>query len=151
MQIKTIISGGQTGVDRAALDTAIELDIPYAGWCPAGRRAEDGRIPDYYHLMETPDKDYLQRTEWNVRDSDATLIVCPGELEGGTAATRKYARQYDKPCLIINPEQLPPVQNFRYWLQENGIQKLNIAGPRESKMPGIYDRTRHCLLMLLDK
>jgi len=151
MIIKTLISGGQTGVDRAALDTAIELDIPYGGWCPAGRLAEDGIIPARYLLRETPADTYLQRTEWNVRDSDATLIISPGELEGGTAATRRFATQYNKPCMIIDPAQPPAADRFRQWLQQHSVQTLNIAGPRESKQPGIYKQARVCLISLLNE
>lgn len=149
MIIKTIISGGQTGVDRAALDTAIELDIPHAGWCPAGRRAEDGRIPDHYQLRETPDKDYLQRTEWNVRDSDATLIISPDQLKGGTAATHRFAVRHNKPCIIMDPNRVPDTDRFRRWLQQHSVQTLNIAGPRESKQPGIYRQSREYLHALL--
>lgn len=149
MPVETIISGGQTGVDRAALDTALQLDIPHAGWCPAGRLAEDGIIPEQYKLTETPTGNYLQRTEWNVRDSDGTLIICPTKLEGGTEATRRFATQYNRPCLVINPLQPPPIQSFRQWLQSNNIQRLNIAGPRASKQPEIYQLSRKCLLSLL--
>jgi len=105
MAVESIISGGQTGVDRAALGVALALGLPHGGWCPAGHRAEDGRIPGQYRLRETPSADYLQRTEWNVRDSDATLILSPEPLEGGTEATRKFTQQYARPCLIINPWQ----------------------------------------------
>ena len=80
--IARVVSGGQRGVDRAALDVAIELSIPHGGWCPAGRRAEDGRIPDHFQLQETPSRDYPQRTRWNVRDSDGTLILTRGEPTG---------------------------------------------------------------------
>ena len=147
--VETIISGGQTGVDRAALDTAIQLGIPHAGWCPAGRLAEDGVLTDTYRLKETPTSDYLQRTKWNVRDSDATLIINTGELEGGTAATYRYVRALNRPCLVIDPLQPPATRQFRTWLNNNGIRRLNIAGPRESKQPGIYDSARTCLTSLL--
>ena len=150
MPVDTIISGGQTGVDRAALDTAIELDIPHTGWCPAGRLAEDGKLDEHYRLSETPTSDYLERTEWNVRDSDATLILNPGDnLEGGTAATCKYTRCYHKPCLVINLHQPPAINGFRKWINAHNISRLNIAGPRESKQPGIYQTARNYLLSLL--
>lgn len=149
MSIESIISGGQTGVDRAALDTALELGIPHAGWCPAGRLAEDGRIPDRYQLTETPTKDYLQRTEWNVRDSDATLIVHSGSVAGGTSATRKFAVQHHKPCITIDLRQPPSVGEFHLWLQQHAVHMLNVAGPRESKHPGIYKQAKSCLLSLM--
>src|SRR6266851_4977853 len=95
-----IISGGQTGVDRAALDVALELGIPCGGWCPKGRRAEDGRIPKRYPLVETPTPAYPVRTEWNVRDSDGTLVLARGQASGGTALTIEFATDYGKPCLV---------------------------------------------------
>ena len=133
-----IISGGQTGVDRAALDIAIQLDIPHGGWCPRGRRAEDGIIDGRYHLKETVSEDYAQRTEFNVRDSDGTLILNIGELSGGTLLTAQCARQLNRPLLIINlnePFVCAPVYT---WLNRSEIKILNIAGPRESKWTGIY-------------
>mgnify|MGYP003793290687 CR=1 FL=1 len=90
--IKKIVSGGQTGVDRAALDVAMQLGIPVGGWCPRGRRAEDGRIPDSYPLREASSVNYAKRTELNVRDSDGTLILSGGPLTGGTALTESLAR-----------------------------------------------------------
>lgn len=151
MPIESIISGGQTGVDRAALDAALELGLPHAGWCPAGRRAEDGKIPGRYRLRETPGREYLQRTEWNVRDSDATLIINVGRLEGGTAATWQFTRRYDRPCLIIDARQPLPEKEFHDWLRQYDVHRLNVAGPRESRHPGIYEQTKNCLLALLSE
>lgn len=99
MAIDKIISGGQTGVDRAGLDVAIALGIPHGGWCPKGRKAEDGTIPAIYQIQETPKTNYKQRTGWNVRDSDGTLILTLGEPTGGTAATIKLAAAHGKHCL----------------------------------------------------
>jgi hypothetical protein len=136
--IRKIVSGGQTGVDRAALDVALERNIPCAGWCPLGRRAEDGPLPDRYPLRETESGDYRQRTAWNVRDSDATLILNQGELVGGTALTRECAESCNRPCLVLTLGDADTVDSARQWLAKHGVRVLNIAGPRESKRPGIY-------------
>ncbi len=147
--IKKIISGGQTGVDRAALDAAISLGIEHGGYCPKGRRAEDGRIPDEYQLTETTTADYSDRTERNILESDGTLIVCDGELSGGTRLTRQIAERNNKPLLCIEIQQpiLPPL--FYDWIKQHSIETLNIAGPRESGVPGIANATRSILLELL--
>src|SRR5436309_5940772 len=100
--IRKIVSGGQTGADRAALDVAHELGIPHGGWAPLGRWAEDGPLDHRYLLDEAPSEDPSLRTEWNVRDSEATLILSHGPLAGGSALTRRLARQYGRPCLVIN-------------------------------------------------
>src|SRR6266852_5932705 len=113
MVISKIVSGGQTGVDRAALDVALELGIPCGGWCPKGRRAEDGSIPDHYPLRETSTAFYPQRTEWNVRDSDGTLVLTLGRPDGGTALTIELARRLPKPFLAVNLKKSPDVQRVR--------------------------------------
>ncbi len=136
--ITKIISGGQTGVDRAALDVALELGIPCGGWCPKGRRAEDGVIPACYPLMEINSKDYRVRTRRNVRDSDGTLILTRGPLSGGTALTRRLAKEMDKPCLVVDLTQRPLASDVCAWIASNGIRTLNVAGPRESTQSGIY-------------
>ncbi len=100
--LEKIISGGQTGVDRAALDAALQCGFPCGGWCPKGRRAEDGRIDDRYPLSETPKRRYQQRTEWNVRDSDGTLILATGELTGGTLLTARLAEEYERPLFYVD-------------------------------------------------
>jgi hypothetical protein len=138
LMLRQIVSGGQTGVDRAALDVALEAGIPCGGWCPRGRTAEDGRLTGRYPLRETPSDAYAQRTEWNVRDSDGTLILARGELEGGTALTEKYAGKLGRPCLIIDLGQAPAPEPVLDWLQEHKISVLNVAGPRESGCLGIY-------------
>jgi len=142
-----VISGGQTGVDRAALDAAKSLAVPCGGWCPNGRRAEDGEIDERYSLQETPSAEYVQRTHWNIRDSDGTLILNQGELTSGTLETYKYALLTGKPVLLQDISRLRPDQVSR-WVEENAISVLNVAGPRESKSPGIYDQARRFLLLL---
>jgi hypothetical protein len=137
VQLK-IVSGGQTGADRAALDWAIEHGIPHGGWCPAGRIAEDGQIPTRYELTEMPDGGgYRQRTRANVRDSDATLIVSMASvLSGGSLATSRFANRIQKPCLHLHPEE-----NWKElvakWLHGNAIRCLNVAGPRASSEPDV--------------
>jgi hypothetical protein len=133
-----VVSGGQTGVDRAALDVALELGIPCGGWCPQGRRAEDGPLAPRYPLMETPSAEYVQRTEWNIRDSDGTLVLTRGKPTEGTAFTIELANMMKKPCLIIELEGPPSEAAVRAWAVTHGVRVLNVAGPRESKCPGIY-------------
>src|SRR5262245_56376343 len=133
--ISKIVSGGQTGVDRAALDVALELGIPCGGWCPKGRLAEDGPIPDRYPLKETPSAVYPQRTEWNVRDSDGTLILFMGAptrrifqvVGSGTALTIQLVRRQKRPCLIVNLDDDPGVGAVRKCIQKGHIQVLNVA------------------------
>ena len=132
-----IISGGQTGVDRAALDVALELGIPVGGWCPQGRRAEDGRIPRRYPLKETPSSRYGQRTAWNVRDSDATLILTVGPLTRGTAFTHKVTHTYSRPVYVVDLAETRAISPVRRWLARHTVRTLNIAGPRGSTVPGI--------------
>ncbi|MER3424692.1 MAG: molybdenum cofactor carrier [Nitrospiraceae bacterium] len=150
-----IVSGGQTGVDRAALDVAEELGMPRSGWCPKGRLAEDGTIPDCYPLMETSSTDYSLRTEWNVRDSDGTLVLTKGTPTDGTAYTIEVATSLRKPCLVLDLAEQPSPSVVREWMVAHKIRVLNIAGPRESKFPGIYTQAkqflRAALLPLLSK
>jgi hypothetical protein len=144
-----IISGGQTGVDRAALDVAIELGIPCGGWCPAGRRAEDGPIHLRYPLRETPEIDPAQRTAWNVLEADATLILAPLPLGGGTLLARRIAHRRGKPYLVAAPVP-SSTEAVGEWL--DGFARravLNVAGPRESEAPGIYSAARELLLRVL--
>lgn len=125
-------------MDRAALDAALEQNISCGGWCPRGRRAEDGIISSIYPLAETPSGQYEQRTEWNVRDSDGTLILARGAVTGGTALTLSLARKLGKPCLVIDLSDEPDVESVLTWLGKIGIRVLNVAGPRESQKQGIY-------------
>jgi predicted Rossmann-fold nucleotide-binding protein len=134
-----IISGGQTGVDRAALDVALELDIPCGGWCPKRRRAEDGRIPQRYHLKETASTSYPVRTEMNVSDSDGTLILTWGSPTGGTATTLKLAKKFKKPYLVVDLSKNHDPLFVTEWAKTNKVKVLNVAGPRESKTAGIHD------------
>ena len=143
--ITKVVSGGQTGVDRAALDVALEHGLARGGWCPKGRRAEDGNICSRYPVTETPSVEYAQRTEWNVRDADGTLIVTRGPATGGTALTIEIARRLRKPCLIIDLDEPPIPSTVHAWAEENRINTLNIAGPRESTTPGIYECARRFL------
>lgn len=146
---KRIVSGGQTGVDRAGLDAALYAGIPCGGWCPKGRRAEDGVIPILYPLEETPTDDYAERTLWNVRDSDGTLVLTLGEPTGGTALTLDYADQLRRPSLLIDLSLEAGVSRARAWIDAERIHTLNIAGPRESGRPGIYAKARGYLDKLL--
>jgi hypothetical protein len=141
-----IISGGQTGVDRAALDAAMELGIPHGGWCPKGRMAEDGRIPQKYHLKETLSPDYAARTRLNVRDADGTLILYREPLEGGTALTWQFTVEMEKPVLLVELGFPPIFEAFSLWVRENSIRILNIAGPRESQRPGISGEAKSLVL-----
>ena len=150
MLISKIISGGQTGVDRGAIEAALELGFPYGGLIPKGRLAEDGIVPLKFDKMEeSTRKDYLYRTEWNVVHSDATLILSRERtLTGGTKRTAEFCEKHGKPYMIDNPES--PIETDRglemfYWIEaEFGMRPivLNIAGPRESKAPGIQSATR---------
>ena len=139
--IKRIISGGQTGADRAALDFAIKMDLPYGGWVPKGRLAEDGPLPGKYQLQEMPTKNYPKRTEQNVIDSDGTLIISHGKLTGGSRLTKEFAENQKRPCLHIdlNETSTPEAaEQVIQWIFENHIGVLNIAGSRASKDPKIY-------------
>ena len=147
--IEKVISGGQTGVDRAALDMALDLRIPCGGWCPNGRLAEDGPLGPKYPLEETPSSDYSQRTEWNVRDSDGTLILHGGHLSGGTVLTVELAARHNRPCLILDLSQNPASLTFLEWARQHRIRVLNVAGPRESGAPGISDQASAFLRTVL--
>jgi len=140
MRLRKIISGGQTGVDRAGLDAALALGIEIGGWCPKGRRAEDGAIPDIYPLRETKADDYPERTRLNVRDSDGTLILNVGPLDGGTKRTYELALELRKPCSLVDLDEEPNVGKFKTWLEQHNVGILNVAGPRESKRPGLQAR-----------
>ena len=145
MQIfRHIVSGGQTGADRAALDFAIRHGYTHGGWAPKGGLAEDGVIPGQYQLTPLEEGGYRQRTRRNVRDSDGTLVVNLGELDGGSLATHAFAVRSGKPCLLITVDDgitADQAACVLTWLREHDIQVLNVAGPRESKRPGIHSQT----------
>jgi hypothetical protein len=135
-----IISGGQTGVDRAALDFAIDHGIEHGGWCPQGRLAEDGRIDAKYHLRETDSAAYDDRTRQNVLDSDATVIVVREyRLTGGTALTHEAAIQADRPLLVLCESDGAAISGSRLaaFVRRHRVKILNVAGPRESEAPGL--------------
>ena len=158
-----IISGGQTGVDRAALDLAIERGMEWGGWCPKGGWAEDltsppGVLAKYPHLRETPDPHPLQRTEWNVRDSDATLIITDAmglAVSIGTRRAHEWARQHGKPELVVDASDAKAATRAAAWLHAQQKRfgagmTLGIGGPRESEAPGSYERARSLIAAILD-
>ena len=152
--ISKIVSGGQTGVDRAALDVAIYLDIPHGGWCPAGRRAEDGKIPDGYELRETDQRDYSVRTEKNVIESDGTLILFRNKLSGGTDLTVRLAQKHRRPRICFDladdsSNSADTIQAFTQWATTNNVSVLNVAGPRESTSSGISRQAEAFLIKAL--
>ena len=146
-----IISGGQTGVDRGALDAALNVEIESGGWCPAGRLAEDGCIPERYQVRELGTGRYEDRTELNVADSDATLIIARSELSGGTLYTKEMACRHNRPSLVINPEVSGSEQRTAAWMSEFRPKVLNIAGPRESKDPGIQKIAEAWLIRIFSR
>jgi hypothetical protein len=135
-----IISGGQTGVDRAALDVALELGLPCGGWCPRGRLAEDGRIPDRYPLAEHPSDAFPPRTRANIEDADGTAVLLARSADrqgGGTALTLRLAAASGKPYFVGYVNDPRDALALRNWLADNRVTVLNVAGPRETKSPGI--------------
>ncbi len=143
-----LISGAQTGADRAALDWAIFRDIPHGGWCPKGRKAEDGVIPPQYQLSETPSASYLQRTERNVRDSDGTVIfTIAAKLAGGSKRTAEFAKKHGKPVLHISyaGSYERPGERLAAFVRENNIKTLNVAGSRGSKEPKVASFVKQAL------
>ena len=147
--IGRIISGGQTGVDRAALDAALAMEFPCGGWCPRGRLAEDGPIPERYPLAETETAEYTERTERNVFDSDGTLVLTRGEPTGGTAYTIGCAEAHGRPYLLLDYDVEADPAIVIEWAQTYEIQVLNVAGPRESTLPGVYQDTRQFIREVL--
>jgi hypothetical protein len=135
--VRKVVSGGQTGVDRAALDAARALGLPSGGWCPRGRRAEDGAIAAEYPLRETPGEDYAERTEWNVRDASATLVLTRGQPSPGTALTIDLARRLERPLLVLDLRDDPDPGAVARFVRDWQVGVLNVAGPRESQSPGI--------------
>lgn len=146
--VKKVVSGGQTGVDRAALDAAIQLAIPHGGWCPKGRLAEDGPIDDKYQLTEHASSEYTDRTRQNVIDSDGTLILYRQRMTGGTSLTNRIARELGRPLLRVRLDIAVDYGKIANWIAENSIAVLNIAGPRGSSHPELYDEAYDVLYKL---
>ena len=139
MTVGRVVSGGQTGADRAALDAALTVGVAYGGWCPAGGLAEDGPVLDSYPaLQETPSADPAERTAWNVRDSDAVLVLSlgPPGRSPGTAYTLEVARELGRPHLVARPDEVDRVRDWLAGLPDGCT--LDVAGPRESEEPGLY-------------
>lgn len=152
MSLVRIVSGGQTGVDRGALDAALETGFPCGGLCPAARRAEDGPIPPRYPLEELRARDYVVRTRRNVADSDGTLVIHHGALEGGTALTVRFCKELQRPCLSLDATEMDAVRaavQARAFIRRQGISVLNVAGPRQSKWPGAHGYARAVVQALL--
>lgn len=139
--LEKIISGGQTGADRAALDWAMRYGIETGGWCPKKRKAEDGKISAKYNLIETESATYRERTGLNVRDSDGTIILFRGKQGKGTKLTGNFCKELNKPCIEIDMNLPIDLEKITRWITENKIRVLNVAGNRESTSPGIYDQT----------
>ncbi len=139
--IEKIISGGQTGADRAGLDVAIKFNIDHGGWIPKGRKTEDGPLADKYKLKEMTSADYRERTKQNIIDSQGTVILSHGELTGGSKLTLSYAKVIGRPnCHIdlVAAEEFEASIMLKSFITENGIRILNVAGPRLSHQPWIY-------------
>lgn len=154
MGLLKIISGGQTGVDRGALDACLQWNFPCGGWCPAGRLAEDGRINKRYPLLEMQSPYYDDRTRRNIIESDATLIICHQKLSGGTLLTANYARQVGKPLFIF---ELSPffidrsLEDLADFIDAYQVRTLNVAGPRASQWEQAHFSSQHIVSMLLKK
>ncbi|MEA1948571.1 MAG: putative molybdenum carrier protein [Thermodesulfobacteriota bacterium] len=142
--VNKIISGGQTGADRAALDVAIKLGISHGGWIPKGRLTENGMLDNKYHLKEMETANYNKRTEQNVIDSDGTLIISHGKLTGGSDYTRDMVLGHGRPWLHIDlnkTESFQAAKQIKSWLADHDIEVLNVAGPRANKDTAIYQAT----------
>jgi len=152
MGLERIVSGGQTGVDRGALDAALAAGWPCGGWCPAGRLAEDGVIPMRYPLVETGAADPAVRTRRNVEDSDGTLILCRGELSGGTLLTRRICDGLGRPCEVVDAaasESAEAARRAKLFVASHAIAVLNVAGPRQSGWPAATEYARDVIGRLL--
>jgi hypothetical protein len=151
MALAKIISGGQTGVDRGALDAALEAGFPCGGWCPPGRLAEDGVIPRRYPVTELDQGGYSERTLRNVLESDGTAIICRGEIEGGTGYTRDCCMARGKPLLVIDAAQANTREagaKISAFIEREAISVLNVAGPRASKWPEAQHYAREALAVI---
>ena len=158
--LRKIISGGQTGVDQAALRAARDCGLAIGGWCPPGRVCDAGVIPAEFPLRETeqersldaPDVPRSQRTEWNVRDSDGTLVIQLGETvaDPGTEWAMQCAKRYGRPLLVCDVSDPDAKQKIQEWLRGNEIKVLSVGGPAESASPGIGDRAYRLLRGVFD-
>lgn len=153
MAVTKIISGGQTGADRGALDAAMDLGLHHGGWCPRGRRAEDGRIPDRYQLMEHKSAEYPPRTEANVLEADGTVIFYIRRPSRGTGLASAVARKYGRPAFSVDLGRSPEhqISKLRKWLAQHEIRVLNVAGPRASRGLTIGEDVRRFLVAALRK
>jgi len=154
MGLKRLISGGQTGVDRGALDAALEANFPCGGWCPEGRMAEDGAIADRYPLSELPGGGYAQRTRRNVVDADGTLIIYFSELEGGTEQTLRRCLEAGMPYKLIDGEEIGvqrAAEAVTRFIHDHQIEILNVAGPRASKVERSYGYAHDTVRLVLQE
>ncbi len=147
--VPKIISGGQTGVDRGALDACLALNFPCGGWCPKLRKAEDGPIPEKYPLKETPETAYEFRTQKNILDSDGTLIISDIPLTGGTLLTKRTTENIEKPILVV--PGITSIENIMHWMLKHDIVILNVAGPRQSEWPDAYNCSYRLISQLIQR
>ena len=148
-----IVSGGQTGVDQGALAAALEAGVPCGGWCPEGRKSEEGPIPPVYPVVELAGAGYRERTLQNVLDSDGTAIIHDGELEGGTRLTWVFCERHGRPSVVIDASALSGAQAagaLVEFVNGNGVRVLNVAGPRASKWPEAFEFARGSVVAALD-
>jgi hypothetical protein len=155
VKLKRIVSGGQTGVDRAALDAALGARFPCGGWVPGDRMAEDGVIPERYPLMALPNGNYQQRTRLNVVDSDGTVLLYSDFLTSGTRLTSDLCELLNRPCILISARETPDpyaaADAVLKFIQDNGIEVLNVGGPRASGWPAGYGFSRAVIAEVIKK
>ncbi|MAT39085.1 MAG: molybdenum cofactor carrier [Ectothiorhodospiraceae bacterium] len=147
--LRMILSGGQTGVDRGAMDAAMQHGVLCSGWCPAGRASEDGPIPPEYPLQQTPTDDVHERTMWNIRDSDGTLILLDGNPDDGTRFAIEQCVDQGKPYYLEHLQQSASPDIVANWMRKFKVEILNVAGPRESNAPGVSEKANAFMRDLL--